>query len=94
MATRILEFGAAVGNDDLPVIPQLITAQTALTASGSSAQSAAFAEGTVMICIDSDEAVYVAIGANPTATTNHYRVKAGTERFFLAQAGQKVAIRT
>jgi hypothetical protein len=100
MATRIIEYCAPARGDGYPVVPagRKVTAQTALTATGTSQQSAAFASNTRIVGVQSDEAVYVAFAANPTATTNDYRLQAGTEQFFdlFPYAGQnwKVAIRT
>lgn len=96
MATRILECGGTIvaRTDGLPVYPQEWTAQAAMTATGTSAQSAAFASGTNLVVIDTDEQVYVKIGNNPTATTNDLRIPAGQRQEFTVTAGNKVAIRT
>jgi hypothetical protein len=96
MATRIIEYGGADRSDRLQAVPasQRVTSQTALTATGTSQQSAAFSVGVSLICVQSDEAVYVLIGSNPTATTNDYRIAAGSEQFFTVKAGDKVAVRT
>ena len=98
MATRIIEFGGDDRSDDLPVVPssQRITSQSAITATGTSAQSAAFDNATSLVCVQSDEAVYVLFGTNPTATTNDYRIQAGGEQFFTIPYGKswKVAVRT
>jgi hypothetical protein len=53
-----------------------------MTASGTSQQSPATSPGTNMICVQSDETIHVARGANPTATTDNYKIKAGNEQFF------------
>ena len=49
-----------------------------------------------MVLVQSDEAVYVAIGTNPTATVNDYRLQAGGEQYFsiIPGASMKVAVRT
>ena len=96
MATRIIEYGGVDRSDRLQVVPaaQHITSQTALTASGTSAQSATVNAATTVVCVQSDEAVYVATGSNPTATTNDYRIAAGGEQFFTVKASDKVAVRT
>ena len=96
MATRIIEYGDKRRGDSFPVVPSTtkITAQTPLTATGTSAQSAAFNAATNMVCIQSDEAVYVNIGSNPTATTSDYRIQAGSEQWFDVAAGQVAAVRT
>jgi len=96
MATRIIEYGGSDRIDRLPIVPETsqLTVQAALTATTTSAQSAAFANGTGTVCVQSDEAVYVAFGTDPTATTNDYRIPAGSEQFFTVKPGQKVAVRT
>lgn len=93
MATRIIEYGGD-RPDGFPVVPESITVQTALVATGTSAQSAALSAGTVIALVQSDEAVYVAMGTNPTATANDYRIQAGGEQFFAVRPGWKIAIRT
>jgi hypothetical protein len=96
MATRIIEYGASASV--LPLVPAVnkVTAQSALTATGTSQQSSAVQVGTAIVLVQSDEAVYVAFGTNPTATTNDYRLQAGTEQFFAVPPGQswKAAVRT
>lgn len=105
MATRILEYGGTgVLGPGFDVIPagQYVTKQAAMTATGTSARSAVINAATLMICVQSDEAIYVEVdpasGATPTATTDSYRIQAGGEQFFSitpAMAGvAKVAIRT
>ncbi len=96
MATRIIEYGGADRSDGLPVVPsrQKVTAQAAMTATAVSQQSAAFAQGTTLVLVQSDEQVYVSFGESPTATTNDYRIAAGGEQFFSVKDGHKVAIRT
>jgi hypothetical protein len=76
MATRIIEYCAPARRDGYPVVPagRKIVAQSALTATGTSQQSAAFARNASMVCVQSDEAVYVAFAASPTATTSDYRL--------------------
>jgi hypothetical protein len=98
MATRIIEFlpldPSAIG---APIVPagNLVTEQTALTTTTSPTPSAVFDARTGLVCIQSDEAVYVKFGTNPTATVNSYRIQAGQEQFFLVPAGQgqKVSVR-
>lgn len=96
MATRIIEYAGKRRTDAFPVVPSTakVTAQTAITATGASAASGAFNAATNLVCIQSDEAVYVNIGAAPTATVNDYRIQAGGEQWFDVDAGQKAAVRT
>jgi len=96
MATRIIEYGGRGMASDFAVVPsnQRTASQAAITATGTSAQSSAFNTGTSIVCVQSDEAVYVLFGSNPTATTNDYRLQAGGEQFFAVSPGWKVAVRT
>lgn len=95
MATRIIEFSGDVdGTDGLPVYPGTGSPQAALTATGTSAQGAVFASGTSLVLVQSDEAVYVKIGINPTATTNDIRLPANGEKDFRVGPGERVAVRT
>lgn len=92
MATRIIEYGGSDRIDRLPVIPESCAAQAALTASATSQQSAAFTNGTTLICVSSDEAVHIARGSSPTATANDFKLPAATFQFFSVKPGQKVAV--
>lgn len=99
MATRIIEYG---GSGEMgsayPVIPadEKVTEQAAMTATGTSAQSAAVNSATCLVIVDTDEQVYVSLGVNPTATTNSLRIPAGARAEFSIRYGLswKVAIRT
>jgi len=98
MATRIIEFGGGPINRNMPIVPasQRVTSQAAITATGTSAQSSAVDAATSVVLVQSDEAVYVLLGTNPTATTNDYRIAAGGEQYFDVPPGKswKVAVRT
>ena len=95
MATRILEYtGEYSKGDNPPCLPSVCdVVQTAITASGTSQQSSAFASGTTLVVIDSDQKVHVKFGSNPTATTADLCIPAGGYREFnLTGTGQKVAV--
>jgi hypothetical protein len=95
MATRIIEYNSK--DVRMPVIDTMsVTEQTPLTATGTSAQSAALNAATNLVCVQSDEAVYVKLGESPIATTACYRLQAGGEQFFRVPQGAayKVAVRT
>jgi hypothetical protein len=94
MATRIIEYGQPSRGDGLPILPRANVVQSALTATGTSQQSTAFSDGTSFVMVQSDEAVYVKVGVNPTATTNDYRIQANGEQVFPAGLGEKAAVRT
>lgn len=93
MAVRILE-SAPIG-DRFPVRRgEIVTAQTAITATSTSAQSAAFNALTGIVHVQADEAVHVAFGASPTATTAHFKIAAGETHDFIVTPGHKMAVRT
>jgi len=56
-----------------------------------STQSAAFGDATELIRVIADADVYLAFGANPTATATGIRVPANTVEYFGVYSGQKVA---
>lgn len=95
MATRILEYtGEYSKGDNPPHLPSVCdVVQSPLTASGVSQQSSAFAVGTTLVVIDTDQKIHVAFGDNPTATTSFLAIPAGGYREFnLTGTGQKVAV--
>ena len=94
MATRIIEYESSGRLDRLPTVPKSAVVQPAMTATGVSANSIAVGAYTVMVCVQSDEAIFVARGPTPTATTDNIKVWAGSEAFFDVAGGDKVAIRT
>lgn len=94
MATRIIEFSGSDRIDRMPVLPYALTAQTPLTATGTSQASAPFNESSTLICVQSDETIHVARGANPTATVSNYKIRAGSEQFFSVKPGERLAIIT
>jgi hypothetical protein len=96
MATRIIEYGGMSRYREFPIVPATakVTAQSAMTASGTSAASSAFNAATGLVCVQSDEAIKVAFGSAPTATDNDYKIQAGGEQFFDVLPGWKVAIKT
>lgn len=59
---------------------------------GTSAQSAAFADDTTFIMVSTDATGFVEFGANPTAVaTTSARLIADTPIFYGVEAGQKIA---
>lgn len=91
MATRIIEYAVA-GASPIPAC-HMVVAQTPITATTTPASSSAFKTQTCCVCINSDEAVYVAFGSAPTATTSDYRVPANGSQSFCVNAGWKVSVR-
>lgn len=62
-----------------------------VTASGASAQSAPFGEGTRFVRVHTDAAVRIAIGPNPTASAATMRLGANSTEFFGVRPGHKLA---
>jgi len=97
VATRIIEFLRLDGPfGEKPLVPMKLLngAQAAITATSTSQQSEAFGDETTMVCVQSDEAIHVAFGDDPEATTDDYRIQAGADLFASVGPGQKVAVRT
>ena len=96
MPTRFLECGpAAPSSLGLQLVPRILLEQAALTATGTAANSAAVSSPTCrLVCVQSDEQIYVKVGSAPTATTNSYRLAAGGEQYFEAGVGDFISIRT
>lgn len=100
MPTRILEFGpsevAALGG--FPIVPARseLVEQAAITATSSPQLSAVFNAATVLVCVQSDEQIYVKVNVSPTVTTNSYRIAAGAEQWFdvAPGSGSQVQVRT
>jgi hypothetical protein len=69
-------------------------ADQTVTTSGTSAQSNAFGNKTVLIAISTPaaQAVCCAFGTNPTATTSNLRLPANSLFFFGVSPGHKVAL--
>ena len=97
MATRIIEYGGRSAGD-YPVVPadHYVTKQPAMTATASSARSAAFNDATTLVCVQSDEAINCEVDgtATPTATADSYVINAAAEQWFKVVPGAKVAIKT
>lgn len=98
MAVRIFEMSRMHlsgngGGSVLPNVPWAVS-QTPITPTGTAAQSAAFGSATNAVTVQADEAVHVAFGSNPTATTSDYKIEAGGERDFWVTPGHKMSVRT
>lgn len=70
------------------------TDQTAITLSGSSQQSAAFAALTRFIGLTADGVFSYKVGGDPTVTTSAFRVPAGAIIYVGVTPGHKVAVIT
>jgi len=72
-------------------LESMVTDQSPVTTSGSSAQSAAFSGDTKMIQVSCDTQAAMAYGTSPTATTNNQVIPAGLPIYFAVAGGKKVA---
>lgn len=95
MTTRIFEMAAAtIGGSFVGVRRVPFVAKQSMTPTASSETSAAFNAATNLVTIQADEDVFIAFGADPTATNSDFKVKAGEERDFIVGQGLKVAVKT
>lgn len=62
------------------------------TTTGSSQQTAAFHAQTVVVRIACNQAVRVAFGSNPTATSTSMLITGGAVEYFITRGGHKVAV--
>lgn len=76
----------------LPVVELPPLATQRITNGATSVQSLAFNAQTRMIGVHTDAIVSIAVGANPTATTNDKRMAANTTEYFFVEAGQRIAV--
>src|SRR5579859_588396 len=72
------------------ITPSLASQTVAI--GGSSAQSAAFKNDTVLIRVHADAICSVQIGLNPTAATTNMRMTAGQTEYFLVPKGAEFKI--
>lgn len=69
-----------------------IVDQTPVVIGAGSLQSAAFNAKTAMIRVATDSICSIAIGTNPTATTNNMRMAADQVEYFSVQPNQLIAV--
>lgn len=81
----------APGGVQIADLDSLVTDQSPITTSSSSAQSAAFSGDTKMIQISCDTQSAMAYGSNPTATTSKMTIPAGLFVYYKVSGGNKVA---
>jgi hypothetical protein len=81
----------APGGVQIADLDSLVTDQSPITTSGTTAQSAAFNGDTKMIQISCDTQSAMAYGANPSATTSNMTIPAGAFIYYKVTAGKKVA---
>lgn len=77
---------------DVPEMPP--SASQVVAIGGASVQSTAFAKATQLVGITTDSICSVAVGANPTATVDVWRLAAGATMYFTVPVGKsfKVAV--
>lgn len=79
-------------NGNTMQVGRLGTSQN-ITITGASQQSAAFAtQGVFAVRAVATADCYIAIGANPTATTSSTLLPAGAPEYFAVQSGEKLAV--
>jgi hypothetical protein len=76
----------------LPVVEMPPLATLKITNGGTSTQGAVFNAATRMIGVHTDAIISIAVGVNPTATTNDKRMAANTTEYFFVEAGQRIAV--
>lgn len=79
-------------SNPLPVVELPPLATLKIANSGTSAQGAVFNSQTRMIGVHTDAIISIAVGVNPTATTNDKRMAANTTEYFFVEAGQRIAV--
>lgn len=81
----------AGGSGPLQVRAEPGTDQSPLSFTGTAGQSAAFGADTIYVTVIGSAAFHYLVGANPTATTNHFKVPADTPWDIGVKAGQKIS---
>jgi len=81
----------ANGGGVIPVLAPVAGSQQAVAVSAVSAQSTAIPEGVYIVGIYSDVRCHIAVGADPTATTNHLPVPADSLVYMRVKPGEKIA---
>lgn len=92
----IAEFaGIAPGRLPVGVTPPIVN-QTPVSIGGTSTQSAAFDNATVLVRLHNDSTgpCSIAWGTNPTATANNMRMAANSTEYIQVKGGQKLAVIT
>lgn len=69
-----------------------LKAEQTVAIGGTTTQSSAFSDTTVLIRVHTDAICSIAIGSNPTATTGKKRMAAGTTEYFGVTPGHKIAV--
>jgi len=86
-----MALNIAEGLGQAPIVQEPGTDQTPVTFS-TSAQSSAFGAGTAYIRCYGSAAFHYAVGANPTATTNHMKWPADVPMEIGVSPGHKIAV--
>jgi len=79
--TEYRDLARDIGSNFIAAGMEPSIAEQAITASGTTAQSAVFNAQTAFVMLHAQEAACVAFGTNPTATTVKQRIGAGETRF-------------
>ena len=89
-----MQQAPAVGHREesaqVAMLPSL--AEQRINIGGTSAASAAFGSGTLLIRVHTDSICHITVGSNPTATNSMARMVAGQTEYFGVKAGDKIAV--
>lgn len=89
LITEFARQGEDDRGNDMPIAGREVTTQAVTYTS--STQSAAFNGATRMVRVIADADVYLAFGANPTATATAIRLPANAVEYFAVKPGELVA---
>lgn len=85
--------GPAISAGNLmPVVYMPGLAEQVIAIGGASVQSATFNTKTRMIMVHTDAICSIAVGSNPTATANTFRLAANTTQYFEVSPTDKIAV--
>mgnify|MGYP000356029460 CR=1 FL=1 len=96
MATRILECAAPSGTSlGLQIVPRILLEKATMTATAIAVSSQPIVSlACRLVCVQSDEQIYVRVGQGINATPASYRIPAGSEQYFEAGLDDVISIRT
>jgi hypothetical protein len=77
-----------IGSNFIAAGTEPAIAESSMTLSGTSSQSAVFNQSTAFVMVHAQEAACLAWGTNPTAVTTKQRIAAGETRFVGVPAGK------
>ncbi len=87
---RLVPPGSVGGQAPAVTLPPIANKLVAIA--GASAQSTAISGNAPLVRLHAEAACHVAVGKNPTATTDHMRMAAGQTEYFGINPGDKIAV--